>query len=716
MSGLDELFSRRSRRLISALTGAAVLGAPGFAVAQGWGTSRPSSSRARSVVLLAVPGLRPSDLARPELGIADRIAAAGAIGWMNCRSGASGSKDADPVASGFLSLGAGTRAMSPGAATLPDIGTHGPATIPDFRGLQLANDALPHRVHLGSLGDVCRMAGLSLHVVGDEGGGSPALGGALLASDSAGTVDRLDAALIRDETAPYGRRADLSAYATPDEQSLTVWVFGDLLRAESYAPLCTPEMARYHRETALRRLAALLRERWFPVAQQAAMRGGQAWLLSPATSMAADPLDRLTPVALIGPEVRPGWITSATTRRPGVISIADIVPTIARHLDVQPPSEVVGRPAHSSRAGAPKATDWLALHSRLLATSTIQRRLGPLPIVRLAVLLIIGLQTLLAYRSARFGHALQSRIAGPPGVAIAAAAMLQAWSGALPRMDVAAGAVLLAGTVVVAAGVASVTPRLVRALIMAACAATIGACLLGMLGFSAIVTDGWLSYSVMEAARWYGIGNEMAGALLAASVALAAQSLRAGRSWTCVAAFIGLGLALAWPSGGANLGAAVAAATGAAFAASAGLPRSRRMPILLTVSAVLVLSIVGLAVLMDTGAAASHIGPALGNVRSVGDIASRKIALNARLLLMSPWSPCLLVGAAMTGLALRKGAQGALRAGLTMLMVVAAALLIANDSGVVAAGMAFSVGLPALMGAFPYEPTQAKRVADDADR
>lgn len=682
-----------------------------------------------TVLMLVVPGLQASDLTRPELKCLDRVASMGAVGWMNSRTGISRACRGDPVASGFLSLGAGTRACSPYSSWPRHADTMlGAMWFHDIDGLRRTNRTLLHRVEIGELGRICRKAGLSLHVVGDEGGDMPTCGGMLLACDPRGSVDSVNPAITTDPTAPYGRRAEIAAYGRPANRSLTVWVFGDLLRAESYANVCTPAQAEHHRNAALMRLATLLNERWMPFASEAAAGGNQAWLLSPAPSMQAHALDRLTPVALLGRGISSGLIISDSTRRPGLISMADVAATIARLVAVRPNASVVGRPAHSSRTRPCTTLVWRRLHDDMLTTSIAQRTLGPLPAVRLAILLAFCILAIAGLRLADFAArrslalpATDKPIYESIGVGVASATLMQFWSGALPALSLVQATLVLVTAMSAGAALGWAFPRAARALVYGLCAGILAGYAVGLTACPAILSDGRLAYSVMDGARYYGIGNEMAGALLAACAVLSGPLMMSGRAWLGAGLFAVLAMTLAWPSGGANLGASVAAVFGVALAAVVAFgsaeprPPLRALAIVLSAAALMV-GLIAAVSIVDTGSGASHIGRALGSSGLIVSVAVRKLALNAHLLVSSPWTLCLIVGSALA-LWMHSVQPLPVRPGIRMLLTVATGLLIANDSGVVAAGMAVSVGVPLLLGVQDRRPEtgQAKRVADDAD-
>jgi hypothetical protein len=156
---------------------------------------------------------------------------------------------------------------------------------------------------------------------------------------------------------------------------------------------------------------------------------------------------------------------------------------------------------------------------------------------------------------------------------------------------------------------------------------------------------------MIEGARYYGIGNELAGTLIGAALigvglGLSSYKLRFGFSSliafsTLALVFIGVG-----SSGlGANAGAAASTAPAivtALLARRGWKPNLKNTAIILAIS----IAILGIVFAADTwrgGGSQSHIGRAMGlvasgNVMSILIVAQRKLMLNFMLLSTSVWS------------------------------------------------------------------------------
>ena len=119
---------------------------------------------------------------------------------------------------------------------------------------------------------------------------------------------------------------------------------------------------------------------------------------------------------------------------------------------------------------------------------------------------------------------------------------------------------------------------------------------------------------------------------------------------------------------------------------------------------VAVITIALIALLDSGGSAQSHIGRSL-SVGGITGIALRKAALNGYLLLHSKWSLCLI--AATAGIRILR-LSGTPRVASPALITGTVALLLLNDSGVVAAANALLIGFAVLLMAEKNDPDRAK--------
>jgi hypothetical protein len=221
------------------------------------------------------------------------------------------------------------------------------------------------------------------------------------------------------------------------------------------------------------------------------------------------------------------------------------------------------------------------------------------------------------------------------------------------------------GAVLVSAGVAASGGRGVRV----AAWVTVGVVALDQLLGGWVSARTPLSYSPLEAARFYGVGNEAGGYLIGAA-------LIAGTGDLISTVLLGIAVStlLGAPMLGANFGCFLASVVAFSAAIFSQVRRERR---LLTALALTLLSLLG-AFLVVSGSAGTHVGRAAsGGGEGRAAILARKLSMNAHLTLTSPWGLLALVQVAFLW---RQKKSSALPVG-------AGGAWLFNDSGVVAAAL-----------------------------
>jgi len=228
---------------------------------------------------------------------------------------------------------------------------------------------------------------------------------------------------------------------------------------------------------------------------------------------------------------------------------------------------------------------------------------------------------------------------------------------------------------------------------------------------SFLVRDSIMSYTPVEGARYYGIGNYQFGCALGAAmiasgfVASALSGARMLRMAVLGAALLALVAAIGLPSLGADAGGGMSG--GAAVVAGLILWRDREISRRFIVYAILAIpASLGLMIVLDvirSGGAQSHIGRAMELISSGGaveiwKIIERKMGVNIRLLTSSPWGKLLAVSVisaiAMLGMRHGEGLRKLRTDRHVYSAVIAAAIgitaaFLLNDSGTVAAATAF---------------------------
>jgi hypothetical protein len=451
------------------------------------------------------------------------------------------------------------------------------------------------------------------------------------------------------------------------------------------------------------------------------------------------------PIAISGPGFKPGLLTSSSTRRPGMVANVDIAPTALQYLGLQahsaaelapmsghPIRVVAGAPAgrdlswrsrfiravHTARAHAGRQVDRplnqiLAISRRGLRLIDLQWRLGPVYAVsQFAAFMFVGGVLVWAPAWAqRRRRRLQGLLLLAMSVPLALLFVGPLDWGGFAGPYVMLGALALAFAWLAWAG----SPPLTA--LGALLTTTSGIIVLDALTGGHLLDSYLVNFGAMSGSRFYGIGNEAMGVVVACgaigSAALVQQSrARRGALWALGLWLIVLAAAVGAPFWGANWGGGVTAAfafTLAYIGVKVGRPRLRQWAVAAAAAglagglAVAVDMIVGPRTWTHIGDAAHLIGR--GGIPAALTIAARKAHGNLRIIAVAPYTVgALVVAAAAMWLVLKPPARlrAALRAnaavwaGLAGGTAGAVIAVIVNDSGVVAASTAMGITASAL--------------------
>ncbi len=400
--------------------------------------------------------------------------------------------------------------------------------------------------------------------------------------------------------------------------------------------------------------------------------GGVLIVMAPNPSPAAfHAFDRLVPVALYGQTIRPGLLSSPSTKTTGLITNTDIAPTVARIFGVNLRGPTYGH-AVALTSGHGNLSDLEASDNRWIAQ---ERSFGIRPYVAGGLAILLAVSLLGTWRrSARIGTS---------------CTFVSILIFYLSFID---SAWLLLASIPVAFSIAIYArqndTRMVR---LTSTALVIYLLADATLNHSHHVAWSLLGYSPIEGARYYGLGNEAMGAWVGATVVTAAMLVR--RGWTPLAAAVGIAVTvlMGHPNFGAKAGGFLVG--GLAIAGFAwGLSGRRFKPlVVIGVSvACLAAGLGGLILLSRFGQ--SHIDQALANHdggQSILATVGRKLAMDGHLVFHSVWIWVLGFASAGSWYALRGTvlSDRATRAAVTGGVAATAACLALNDAGVVAAAI-----------------------------
>jgi len=683
------------------------------------------------------------DLLAPEVRAPTlrRLMKEGGVGMMCVRTARASGRGG-----GYLTIGAGSRASSSSSQDMPypegwafqadEIIAGEPAgrVFRSYTGwpagdnaivhlaigeLMRENMSFPYPLSLGLLGSALRRSGRHVACLGNADTKAFVHREVVaIAMDGQGLVElgSIGPRLTQKQPGlPYQLATDAAALLSTFRRvaaaaDLIVVDFGETSRVSEYADLMPPGTARKARYRAIERADRLLGQMVSPLP-----RSEWAVLVVTPNARPADPDEQfasLTPVLLRAPGEQPGLLTSPSTRRSGLVVNTDLAPTILSYFGLQVPSEMVGRAMRVEPVTGDAVERLRADVERENAAETVRRH----AFRWLPALAAVGLWAsaglfLLGEKAPRWARKLLRGwllvlLSAPPMMLLVTLRALPSWQMVAAIAAGAAGLAALSGWIT---GWRS-GHALPAVLMLAAPVYDLlrGA---GMLQWSP------LSYSAGAGARFYGIGNEYAGALLgAALIAVASLSSRRelsswGERLLGSAVLLGTAALVGHPRFGANLGMALAAAiAGAVFA----LYLWRERPTWGDTLGALALAglIVSAAVAVDIGARgaeASHVGRFISSVRSegwpaLGQVMVRKWTMNWMLLRASLWTDvaiaalgCLAVWLlARPGRALAAMGRPWLMQALTASVLGAVASWVLNDSGIIAAAMVLLYGVGSL--------------------
>lgn len=591
-----------------------------------------------------------------------------------------------------------------------------------------ANQALQHPVQPGLLGDTLRQGGKVGAVIGNADTHELSREAVLFLADSNGQVDLGDVGegiLRQDAQFPYGWRTDRhqvweSFHTLYPQADVLLVDWGDLSRLDDYRSLLS--------DAVLQELEAEIYQdvSWFLTQAVKELTPDDLLILLlpiPPTGETGGGL--LGFMSVMGGNFPPGGeLTSASTRRPGLITVTDVAPLILSHLELPIPSAMLGR---SVGYGAPtQVSELLQMQSDIDRVFTLRP-----PLLRTYVLCqIIFVLGALANMFVRLFPA--KWFVGPlMGLLIVPLVLLllplyavsQFWGFVLTIFSVFLAVVILqksfSGPVVRFAAIAASTSLLL---------------VVDLLRDAPLIKMSVLGYDPVSGARYYGLGNEYMGVLVGATVlgttALLTIFPRFRRYALSAVAiyFFTVLLIIVSPSGGANFGGTITAM--AAFIVTLLVLGKFRPGWRSGLSALAVLFAVGaIALFVNLRVpqdAQSHLGRTVALLQSDGwqtlqDVASRKAAMNISLFRYSQWSRAFLVFlAVLTVLFYRPRGmlhdihrrKPDLTAGFLGIIAGSVTAFLVNDSGVVAAATTLIyAGVPIIiLAAEMMEKTQQNMV------
>ena len=478
------------------------------------------------------------------------------------------------LADGYLTLGAGTRAVGDPSTDGDALGVDEPFGR-DTGGevyfqrmgrtasqgiVSLAmprvvavNESLLYDADLGALAIALRDAGVGRAVIANADGRQPDTPpspqtsiyrrqAALSLVDPrgrlpAGTVDRR--LLARDAKAPYGLSMDRSAAVRAFDRafvdrSVVLVEASDLVRADSYRSYVSPVRKEVMTGQAIHRsdrLFGRLLERVDPK-RDAVLVVGPAHATRAVT---------LTVLGLRRPGVDTGLLRSATTRRSGFVQLIDVAPTILDLLHLDRPSGMEGRPVEVGRDGGSAADRRELLVHSDEAAQFRDLRVGEIQTAAVVFAAALALGTFLLFRTSRpaswrdwLGTVALCVLGFLPATFLVRAVPVHTW-GFVPYW-----ALVVAVSVALGAGYRRIGRERWLDALLAALLLPIALLIIDVLVGTPLQFNSALGYSPTVAGRFTGFSNP-AYAIVAASSVIAAPLL-AHRIGGRRGAWVGIGL------------------------------------------------------------------------------------------------------------------------------------------------------------------------------
>lgn len=593
-----------------------------------------------------------------------------------------------------------------------------------FAGLCWLNSDLSSLVIPGLLGEELKQAGVRVAVYGNsDQHGVLSRCAVTMAMDEHGVVadgDVSQRTLLPEKTFPYGVHTNyryiLQHIASlSGERNFIVIEAGDGARLSAARGLFTPEqyLALQKRITGeslqfLRDIDVLLQGK------------GANYLLCLAvlrpSSRAWSQGEQLTPLFLLGTDIQRGVVTSATTRRAGIVTITDISATILTAFGRKIPDTMLGQPMviHPMTASD---SYLLHLNRQIVAVSTAR------PFLMYAFLFLQGCAILCC-----LGAILYYQLGGKRQHKLSFTRLLQL---ALISFLLLPFAFLLAPALhchsLLAITLLAISFS-VGASYLLLCFFTDTLAIFSIIGLltsiyicidllagAPLMKQSVLGYDAMVGVRFYGLGNEYSGIIISAALlgSFSWLQLHQGKSWKllvlpsgfCLLIFLLIG----HPHFGSDFGGMLCALPAFTYAfLSVGFWKMTRLRVAIVCSGVcgIFLLVLALNIFVQPDDQ-THIGRVFNQALQhgsgiLGQYAWRKWAMNIHLLLVSRWALSLafsligLLGVAIwpSGILQKVLAPyPRLTAGLNAILLGMLLALVTNDSGVAMA----ATGLPFLV-------------------
>ncbi len=571
----------------------------------------------------------------------------------------------------FMTLGTGTRAVGSNGASLNfntwetynhelastiyerntgKIPSEGQILNLDIAQIIRNNSKRNHIIRPGLLGDKFKDSGLNVAVFGNEDTDVDYKRYApLIGMNYSGIVpygDVSDMTNKKDPLMPYGISTDYDTMykeymSVKDNVTLAIFDLGDTARANDYQNSGLDKINRENKEKALKNADEFIGKVLLTDS------GNTLFMivtpLPPSQKMGQN--DFLTPVVMYGNGISKGkLITSDTTKRTGIVTNTDLLPTILTYFGLDVPAFVTGHNLYSSDVNG----DLMKLENlekQLTFNYTYRPYFLKTYVMLQIFILILSLVMLLFFK--KYSILVKPFLLLIPIMPISFLL--------LPLFDYANIVNSVLGIVAVSTVFTLAAYKLVkkssfRYFLIAAFTAAI--LMLDMLTGYNLLKNSFLSYDVIAGARFYGIGNEYMGIFIGAVLCFALLSFEIFGNidkkyliFANILIYIIVLYFIASPSLGTNVGGGIAAFAAFSVASIYLFGKKLNIKNILFVGGSIV-ALLFLLFYVDSLRPVSeqtHIGQTFNLVKNDGlypliQIFARKISMNLKLFKYSVWS------------------------------------------------------------------------------
>ncbi|MCU1378509.1 MAG: hypothetical protein JWN29_1492 [Acidimicrobiales bacterium] len=182
--------------------------------------------------------------------------------------------------------------------------------------------------------------------------------------------------VVKDPTAPFGVRTDEKATADAvraawNHADVVLLEMSDLARVESYAAVASDTAIGAERAKAMKRADDLLAR----VLKDVDLTKDLVLVVGPTGPRGGA---QLSITGLVGKGVEPGLARSATTRRPGFVTLPDVAPTVLNAFGIDVPNSMAGTAITSAGGGTPTDSTFAALQHDNVVAQFRDRATGPI--------------------------------------------------------------------------------------------------------------------------------------------------------------------------------------------------------------------------------------------------------------------------------------------------------------------------------------------------